>query len=48
MDEVEVRMNQVYKVGNYLEKSLRKEPRNKWELEQARFYGSLAGSNIVV
>lgn len=34
MDEVEVRINQVCKVGTYLERSLLKKPRDKWELEQ--------------
>lgn len=34
LDEIFVRKSQVINVGGYLEKLLRKDPRNKWDLEQ--------------
>ncbi|KAI6184711.1 F-actin monooxygenase [Aphelenchoides bicaudatus] len=36
--EVTERISQIYKVGNYLEKSLQKDPRQLWELEQWLIY----------
>jgi hypothetical protein len=38
LDEIDVRIEQVAKVGLYLERSLQKDPRNKWELEQWLIY----------
>lgn len=34
MDEIVERTKQVVSIGVYLEKSLRSNPRNKWELER--------------